>query len=137
MFVVLPPALHDTNSRIASKKEGRGLILAVLGTLKGPILSIIFPRLCFIGFTFCQPFLISTTLAWAEKDSDSDDMNQGYGLIGAWFIVYVGIGVRSSLQTSHSSISLTLDITGDDWSVPAPDLSRHHHGTRSAHHDAV
>lgn len=81
------------------------MILVVLRTLKGPILSIIFPRLCFIGFTFCQPFLISTTLAWAEKDSDSDDMNQGYGLIGAWFIVYVGIGVflpyRRAIAASH------------------------------------
>ncbi|RMJ01545.1 hypothetical protein CDV36_015712 [Fusarium kuroshium] len=82
------------------KKEDRGLILTVLRTLKGPILSIVFPRLCFIGFTFCQPFLISATLEWAEKDSDSDDMNQGYGLIGAWFIVYVGIAVTTG-QYQH------------------------------------
>ncbi|KAJ3549386.1 hypothetical protein NM208_g529 [Fusarium decemcellulare] len=84
----------------ASKKEGHALILVVLRTLKWPILSIIFPRLCFIGFTFCQPFLISTTLAWAENDGDSDDMNQGYGLIGAWFIVYVGLAVTTG-QYQH------------------------------------
>jgi ATP-binding cassette subfamily C (CFTR/MRP) protein 1 len=68
-----------------------------------PILSIVFPRLCFIGFTFCQPFLISATLEWSERDSDSDDMDKGYGLIGAWFIVYVGIAVRS-LQARRSII---------------------------------
>ncbi|KAF4957433.1 hypothetical protein FSARC_11314 [Fusarium sarcochroum] len=84
----------------ASKKGNHSLMLTVFRTLKGPILSIIFPRLCFIGFTFCQPFLISTTLAWAESDSDSDDRNEGYGLIGAWFIVFVGLAVTSG-QYQH------------------------------------
>ncbi|KAF5630704.1 major facilitator family transporter [Fusarium sp. NRRL 25303] len=84
----------------ASRKGNHALMLTVLKTLKWPTLSIIFPRLCFIGFTFCQPFLISATLAWAENDSDSDDMNQGYGLIGAWFLVFMGLAVTSG-QYQH------------------------------------
>ncbi|KAG4256700.1 hypothetical protein FPRO03_03710 [Fusarium proliferatum] len=84
----------------ASRKGNHALMLTVLRTLKWPTLSIIFPRLCFIGFTFCQPFLISATLAWAENDSDSDDMNQGYGLIGAWFLVFMGLAVTSG-QYQH------------------------------------
>ncbi|RSL42779.1 hypothetical protein CEP51_016443 [Fusarium floridanum] len=107
---MFPPAKHFKSLYLqelvqtawdkSPKKEGNGLLLTVLSTLKGPILSIVFPRLCFIGFTFCQPFLISATLEWAEKDSDSDDMNQGYGLIGSWFIVYVGIAVTTG-QYQH------------------------------------
>ncbi|KAK2127563.1 P-loop containing nucleoside triphosphate hydrolase protein [Fusarium oxysporum II5] len=84
----------------ASRKGNHALMLTVLRTLKWPTLSIIFPRLCFIGFTFCQPFLISATLEWAENDSDSDDMNQGYGLIGAWFLVFMGLAVTSG-QYQH------------------------------------
>ncbi|KAF5565087.1 multidrug resistance [Fusarium phyllophilum] len=84
----------------ASRRGNHALMLTVLRTLKWPTLSIIFPRLCFIGFTFCQPFLISATLAWAENDSESDDMNQGYGLIGAWFLVFMGLAVTSG-QYQH------------------------------------
>ncbi|KAF4440788.1 hypothetical protein F53441_12196 [Fusarium austroafricanum] len=81
----------------ASKKGNYSLLGAVLRSLKWPVLSIVFPRLCLIGFTFCQPFLISATLRWAEKDSNIDDMNQGYGLIGAWFIVFMGIAIMTGL----------------------------------------
>ncbi|KAL9565119.1 hypothetical protein ACKAV7_010764 [Fusarium commune] len=84
----------------ASRKGNHDLMFTVLRTLKWPTLSIIFPRLCFIGFTFCQPFLISATLEWAENDSNSDDMNQGYGLIGAWFLVFMGLAVTSG-QYQH------------------------------------
>lgn len=69
------------------------MLFTVLKALKKPILAVVFPRLCFIGFTFAQPFLISTTLEWAESDGNADDADQGYGLIGAWFLVYVGIAV--------------------------------------------
>lgn len=82
-----------TDSRTASREGGYALLLAVLNTLKWPILSIVFPRLVFAAFTFCQPLLISATLEWAETDGDSDDASRGYGLIGAWFLVFVGIAV--------------------------------------------
>ncbi|KAF4958674.1 hypothetical protein FGADI_2224 [Fusarium gaditjirri] len=84
----------------ASRKGSHALMFTVLRTLKWPTMSIFFPRLCFIGFTFCQPFLISATLAWAENDSDSDDMDKGYGLIGAWFLVFMGLAVTSG-QYQH------------------------------------
>ncbi|KAF5023770.1 hypothetical protein F66182_4163 [Fusarium sp. NRRL 66182] len=105
----LRPRQHmymNTNSRAAPKRGDHALMWTVLKTLKGPILSIVLPRLCFTGFTFCQPFLISATLAWAERDSDSDDANQGYGLIGAWFIVFVGIAVTSG-QYQHLTVQAT------------------------------
>ncbi|KAH7237781.1 P-loop containing nucleoside triphosphate hydrolase protein [Fusarium redolens] len=92
--------LLQTTWAKASRRGNHALMLTVLKTLKWPILSIIFPRLCFIGFTFCQPFLISATLEWAGNSSDSDDMNQGYGLIGAWFLVFMGLAVTSG-QYQH------------------------------------
>jgi ATP-binding cassette subfamily C (CFTR/MRP) protein 1 len=85
--------LLQTGWEKSPKKGNYALLFTVLRTLKKPILAIVFPRLCFIAFTFCQPFLITATLDWSERDSDSDDQDQGYGLIGAWFLVYIGIGV--------------------------------------------
>lgn len=98
---------RDTDSRTASREGGHALLLAVLDTLKWPILSIVFPRLVFAAFTFCQPLLISATLEWAETDGDSDDVSRGYGLIGAWFLVYVGIAVGATLQTRQYRPHLT------------------------------
>lgn len=110
-------------------------MLTVFKSLKRPLLAIVFPRLCFIGFTFCQPFLISATLTWAERDSNSDDASQGYGLIGAWFLVFVGLAV--SLHSKQNGSIILTDITGDNRSIPAHDCPRHNHGTWSAHLDAV
>ncbi|KAI6774795.1 hypothetical protein HG530_001553 [Fusarium avenaceum] len=97
--------LHDAWSK-ASKKGDYALMFTVFKSLKGPLLAIIFPRLCFIGFTFCQPFLISATLTWAERDSNSDDASQGYGLIGAWFLVFVGLAVSTG-QYQHMTVRAT------------------------------
>lgn len=97
MSVITPEyVIEIANTLTASKSGDYSLMFTLVKTLKRPVLSIIFPRLCFIGFTFCQPFLISATLAWVERDSDSNNTNQGYGLIGAWFLVYVGLAVRIS-----------------------------------------
>ncbi|KAH7236581.1 P-loop containing nucleoside triphosphate hydrolase protein [Fusarium tricinctum] len=90
----------------ASKKGDYALMFTVFKSLKGPLLAIVFPRLCFIGFTFCQPFLISVTLRWAERDSNSDDMSQGYGLIGAWFLVFIGLAVTTG-QYQHMTVRAT------------------------------
>ncbi|KAG8676479.1 hypothetical protein FPOAC2_02575 [Fusarium poae] len=109
----------------APKKGDYDLLLVVFKTLKGPILSIIFPRMCFIGFTFCQPFLISATLSWAEKEPNSDDMSQGYGLIGAWFLVFVGLAVTTG-QYQHLTVRATTMARGQLISMlydKATDLS--------------
>ncbi|KAM0263319.1 hypothetical protein ACHAPA_008810 [Fusarium lateritium] len=53
-----------------------------------------------------KPFLISATLAWAERDSNSDDMSEGYGLIGAWFLVFVGLAVTTG-QYQHMTVRAT------------------------------
>lgn len=52
----------------------------------------ILPRICQIGFTFAQPLMLSRVVEYvAHKDIESP--NIGYGLIGAYAIVYTGIAV--------------------------------------------
>ena len=71
----------------------------------GPFLLGILPRLLQIGFTFAQSFLVDATTTWVgELD---EPKSSGYGLIGAFAIVYMGIAV-SNIVNSFSSTSLTL-----------------------------
>jgi ATP-binding cassette, subfamily C (CFTR/MRP), member 1 len=55
--------------------------------------SAVFPRLCQTAFTFAQPFLISRAIALAVTPQTTEYNNVGYGLIGAYVLVYGGIAV--------------------------------------------
>lgn len=57
------------------------------------IVSSIIPRLLFLGFTFAQPFLINATIEHVGSSPDATSTAQGYGLIGATALIYVGIAV--------------------------------------------
>ncbi|KAF4984521.1 hypothetical protein FZEAL_317 [Fusarium zealandicum] len=63
-------------------------------TLMAPLLLPVIPRLAVIGFTFCQPFLMQTILAYLESPSEP---NHGYGLIGATVIIYTGMAISDAL----------------------------------------
>ncbi|KAH0145045.1 P-loop containing nucleoside triphosphate hydrolase protein, partial [Aureobasidium melanogenum] len=64
--------------------------------LRWPILVPIVPRLALLALTFCQPLLLRRLLDYL-KYSDVEDKNIGYGLIGAYFVVYVGLATTSAL----------------------------------------
>lgn len=55
--------------------------------------SAVVPRLCLTAFTFAQPFLIERVIAYLSEDENVNTNKIGYGLIGAYGIVYTGIGV--------------------------------------------
>ncbi|KAI9650765.1 hypothetical protein NHQ30_000792 [Ciborinia camelliae] len=52
------------------------------------------PRLCLTGFTFAQPFLATSLIAYFENQG-STTLNAGYGLIGASFLTYTGIAIST------------------------------------------
>jgi len=60
-----------------------------------PFLSPAFPRLCLIGFTFAQPFLISRALNILVQHPSPDSLDGGYGLIGATVLIYLGLAVST------------------------------------------
>ncbi|KAH8799341.1 putative multidrug resistance protein [Xylogone sp. PMI_703] len=77
-----------------SKPERRySLPLACARCLIWPILRIAPPRLFLIGFTYAQPFLISTTISYVEEPRLRENSNNGLGLIAAAFFVYTGIAI--------------------------------------------
>ncbi|KUI53479.1 Canalicular multispecific organic anion transporter 1 [Cytospora mali] len=74
-----------------------GLGRALGKTLAVALLTPVGPRIALIGFTFCQPFLINSTLSYLEEPSTTRNLNIGYGLIGATIIIFTGMALSNAL----------------------------------------
>lgn len=64
---------------------------------KWTILAACLPRLAYTGFTFAQPFLIDRVLSFTSGPKEGRSTNDGFGLIGAYAIVYIGAAVSLTL----------------------------------------
>jgi ATP-binding cassette, subfamily C (CFTR/MRP), member 1 len=60
-----------------------------------PFLAAVFPRVCLIGFTFAQPFLIFRVLSHLTRPDNEIALREGYGLIGAAGLIYMGLAISS------------------------------------------
>ncbi|KAI0205035.1 putative ATP-binding cassette transporter [Astrocystis sublimbata] len=87
-------AVEPTFDRIlsANKFGNHGLIRLTFESLGLYALAPVLPRLALSAFTFAQPFLASALIDFLDA-SQSQSENNGYGLIGASFLVYTGIAV--------------------------------------------
>lgn len=74
-----------------------GLTRALIKALATEFLLPIGPRLALTGFLFGQPFLINAALTYLELPAEVAPRDHGYGLIGATFIIYVGVGVSTAV----------------------------------------
>ncbi|KAH7175419.1 P-loop containing nucleoside triphosphate hydrolase protein [Dactylonectria macrodidyma] len=79
-----------------------GLCRDIGRTLAGPLLAPIAPRIALIGFKFCQPFFIRSILLYLQSPDDPTTDNHGYGLIGACFLIYIGIAFSSAWYTYYN-----------------------------------
>ncbi|KAF7933004.1 uncharacterized protein EAE97_008771 [Botrytis byssoidea] len=111
------------------------LLFAILKSFKVPLLTLIFPRLCLIGFKFSQPLLINRAISLIDAPETAGNKNIGYALIGATALIYLGLAV-STAQYQHQifrvitmvrgglvcviyNVTLSLDVnsTGDSAAV--------------------
>jgi hypothetical protein len=46
-----------------------------------------------VAFNFCQPLLLTRSLTFFDQPVNSTTNNIGYGLIGAYILVYTGLAV--------------------------------------------
>lgn len=46
-----------------------------------------------IGLTFCQPLLLHKAMELSAEEVSIESTHIGYGLIGAYILVYVGMAV--------------------------------------------
>ena len=78
----------------------RTLLFLFVGRLKWRLFSAVPPRLGLIAFNFCQPFLIQRAISFSSRSKLEDPNDVGYGLIGAYFLVYTGIAITTG-QYQH------------------------------------
>ncbi|TGO16824.1 hypothetical protein BTUL_0024g00700 [Botrytis tulipae] len=83
---------HDIQKR--PKLRRFGLLGITLRCSGSSIFFPVLPRLCLTGFSFAQPFLATSLIAYFENQG-STTLNAGYGLIGASFLTYTGIAIST------------------------------------------
>ncbi|RSM15280.1 hypothetical protein CEP52_000842 [Fusarium oligoseptatum] len=74
-----------------SKKPS--LFVTTIRVLKWELLSITPPRLAMIALSISQPFLVSHALRFLTMPASEATMNLGYGLIGAFALVFIGSAI--------------------------------------------
>ncbi|KAK4247619.1 ABC transporter [Corynascus novoguineensis] len=76
-----------------TNKSPYTLLWSSYGILKWPVLQTIPPRAAYTALAFCQPFLINHAIVLSQEPINDATTQKGYGLIGAYVLVYVGIAV--------------------------------------------
>ncbi|KAF2186291.1 canalicular multispecific organic anion transporter 1 [Zopfia rhizophila CBS 207.26] len=134
--------------------KGSNLLFAVtLRKLKWPLLAVVPPRAGLIAFNFCQPFLINRAISYSQAPATNQTSNIGYGLIGAYVLVYVGIaistgqyqhltyraitmirgGMISMLYNKATDINITAVDTASSLTLMSADIERIVAGMQTAH----
>ncbi|KAL3441173.1 P-loop containing nucleoside triphosphate hydrolase protein [Aspergillus insuetus] len=91
--------LRDLLIMFAENQTGKASLLGVVfKTFKWSILAVVPPRLCLIGLTFCQPLLLHKAMELSAEKVTVESTHVGYGLIGAYVLVYVGMAIMMSQQ---------------------------------------
>ncbi|CAK7227110.1 hypothetical protein SBRCBS47491_006458 [Sporothrix bragantina] len=93
----LDPAQAGPKSLYSFGRKKGGLTKALVKALAIEFLLPIGPRLALTGFLFGQPFLINAALSYLEMPAAIQPRDNGYGLIGATFLIYVGVGVSTAV----------------------------------------
>ncbi|KAK5993610.1 ABC multidrug transporter B [Cladobotryum mycophilum] len=79
-------------------RDGRkaSLFLNSVWILKFEIIGIILPRMGTVALTIAQPFLVSKALRFLSLPKDEYINNTGYGLIGAFALVFIGSAILTA-----------------------------------------
>ena len=124
-------SLHSAWSRTKKSRE-YALLAATWSALKWSLVVSGMPRLLLIGLRYAQPFLIQRTINYVA-DRENQASNIGWGLVGAYALVYVGqalltaaynhllnrciVQIRGGLVSLIYSKTIDLSITALDESA--------------------
>ena len=101
-------------STSGNKDHSNALLWVFVVHFKWYLASAIVPRLCLTAFTFAQPFLIERVIGYLSEIDNANTQKVGYGLIGAYAIVYAGIGVSNrSISLMNAMLSWLLDFRSE------------------------
>ncbi|CCF44599.1 ABC transporter [Colletotrichum higginsianum] len=87
--------LADAWDKVPNKTVPGALFSTWLRAFAGPVSAAIVPKLFQIAFNYAQPFLIDEAIRLASQPQVQPFNNRGFGLIGAYAIVYTGIAVST------------------------------------------
>ncbi|OHE98019.1 ABC transporter [Colletotrichum orchidophilum] len=87
--------LTDAWDQVPDKTVPGALCSTWLRAFAGPISVAIVPKLFQIAFNYAQPFLIDEAIRLASQPQQQLYNNRGFGLIGAYVLVYTGIAVST------------------------------------------
>ncbi|KAL9610623.1 MAG: hypothetical protein Q9167_004697 [Letrouitia subvulpina] len=93
----------DSSSRHRNK-----LLFAVVNALKWEMVTPILSRLILIAFTICQPLMVRRFLDYLLDPDEIEDQNVGYGMIGAYFVVYFGMAISGGYYRTVWFRTLTM-----------------------------
>ncbi|KAL4914137.1 P-loop containing nucleoside triphosphate hydrolase protein [Aspergillus aurantiobrunneus] len=103
--------LHSTLETAWSKVSQKGpntLLLLTLKTFKWHICAVIPWRALLVALNFCQPLLLHRSLSFSMEPVNSATNNIGYGLVGAYILVYTGLGVTMGQQQHLTYRAITM-----------------------------
>ncbi|EHK50430.1 multidrug resistance-like protein [Trichoderma atroviride IMI 206040] len=100
--------MSEAWGKVSDKSKSGALLGAWIKTFIGPLTIPIIPRLFQIGFTYTQPFLITAAINLAATPQTQQFNNNGYGLIGAYILVYTGIAVSITQYQWHNCRAVTM-----------------------------
>lgn len=113
------------------KARGRHRLLrATFRAYIWPLVSGIVPRLALTAFTFCQPFLIETTVIFMGSKEKHVPKSHGDALIGAFVLTYLGIAVSHTCWTVLPRLKSTPDVQS---SLHAPNEPYDHNDALRPH----
>ena len=93
----------------ADKSRSHALFWSTLKVARYHLVLCVFPRLCLIAFRYTQPFLLSRTTNFVKSPTDAKSI--GWGLTGAFGIVFLGTAVVNGLYT-HMTFRFTTVVRG-------------------------
>lgn len=82
------------------------LVWCCILSLQRSLYAVVVPRLALLAFTICQPLVLTRFLLYLDNGSESK--NVGYGLIGAYGLVYFGIAGSQALYWHRNGRSTTM-----------------------------
>jgi len=68
------------------------------------ISTIALPKFCAVGFSISQTYLVKSAVEFVQTKDDEPTSISGYGLIGAFALVYFGLAVSLASVVRHRRV---------------------------------
>ncbi|TIC33364.1 P-loop containing nucleoside triphosphate hydrolase protein [Wallemia mellicola] len=93
--------LYGSQSETKDGKRTQPILMPSILAFYDFFFAAVIPKLLYVAVTFAQPFLVSTMLAFIDSYADENavpqDPNVGWGLVGAYTIVYLSLAATTAL----------------------------------------